>query len=781
MEKYAGEKALVGFTIKTADKGRADIERILIELLKRGFVRIKLKDGVFDISGAVPAGIEGMTEIPVVVDRLMLKPADKARLVESIEAAYREGEGCAWFEVPGRETIKLTRDARCVHCAAGIEKPAPLLFSFNHPVGACAQCKGFGNILNYDEKKIVPEESLTLREGAIEPWTKPSYTWWYEGLERHAEKYSIDLDRIYSELTKKEKKLLFKGAGDFEGIDGFFEYLETKKYKLHIRVFLSRYKGHFTCPACKGTRLKKKSLCVKVGGLNIAEVSAMTITECKGFFDALHLTPVRREIAKEPLKQIRLKLDFLTSTGLGYITLDRLTRTLSGGEAQRIALANQLASALSGVLYILDEPSIGLHPRDIGSLIEEIKKLSSRGNTVVAVEHDPAIIMSADYIVELGPGSGEMGGRLVYCGPAKNFLEAGSTLTSQYLTGKKRINVPMWRRKGKERLTLKGAKGNNLKDVLFNIPLRTFVCVTGVSGSGKSSLVTDTLYRAVAPRFGLKTSCPLPYDSIEGVEFINAVRLVDQEPIGKTPRSNPITYIGCFDDIRHFFAQLKPAVSSSITAGNFSFNVPGGRCETCKGEGVTRLEMYFLPDVYITCGGCNGRRYKPRILEITHHGKNIHDVLGMTFDEASGFFHGIAHLAKKISVLREVGLGYLRLGQSATTLSGGEAQRLKIARELTEHRVPCLYILDEPTTGLHPDDIRKLLSVLGRLVDNGSTVIVVEHNLDCIKTADYVVDLGPEGGDGGGRVIAAGPPEKIAKTRESHTGRYLKEVLSAST
>jgi excinuclease ABC subunit A len=517
-----------------------------------------------------------------------------------------------------------------------------------------------------------------------------------------------------------------------------------------------------------------------VGGLNIAELSAMTIKQAATFFQTLELSAHEKEIAKEALKQIALKLEFLNQTGLGYITLDRLTRTLSGGEAQRVSIANQLASALSGVLYILDEPSIGLHPRDIEMLIQQVKKLSARGNTVVIVEHDPALIKSADYIVELGPGAGERGGRLVYSGPTAAFLEPPKTLTSKYLTGQKAIHTPRWRRKTtRGNVVLRGATGNNLKGVDFRVPLRTLTCVTGVSGSGKSTLVMDTLYRAFALRLGVKTEKPLPYKGLDGAELLSGVKLIDQDPIGRTPRSNPITYVGGFDEIRRFFAGLPAAVSGGLTPGSFSFNVPGGRCEACKGEGVEKLEMYFLPDVYTTCGSCNGRRYKPQVLDVKYRTKNVYDALRMTFDEASVFFPSSPALSKRFTIMKEVGLGYLRLGQPATTLSGGEAQRLKIAREFVESgSTDLLYILDEPTTGLHTDDIKKLLSVLGRLVDSGNTVVVVEHNLDCIKTADFIVDLGPAGGDDGGKIVGEGTPEKLVRVKGSYTGRYLKAVLS---
>jgi excinuclease ABC subunit A len=775
LREYGGEKALVGFTIPMDKKKTSEV---FDDLLKKGFIRVKVHNYVYDISSKRPKAKP--KELKVISDRLVIKPEARARLVESLEVSFGEGSGNAWAEVVGKATLKFSRRLRCMRCNIDIEKPTPILFSFNHPVGACPECKGFGNILKYDEDKFIPNKDLSLKDGAVEPWTKPHYRWWHEQMEDYAKDYNLDMGKPFSKLSKRERKIVFEGTPDFEGIEGFFEYLETKKYKLHIRVFLSRFKGQFTCPECRGTRLKKSALSVRIGGLNMASVSRITIKEARVFFQDLELTPLEKEVAKEALKQIALKLEFLNQTGLGYITLDRLTRTLSGGEAQRVAIANQLASALSGVLYILDEPSIGLHPRDIDMLTQQVKKLSARGNTVVIVEHDPSLIRSADFIVELGPGAGERGGRLVYSGPASDFLETSQTLTSQYLTGQKAIHTPRWRRKGRQGfLVLRGASGNNLKVVDFRVPLKTLTCVTGVSGSGKSTLVMDTLYRALALRFGLKSERPLPYKDLEGGGLTRGVKLIDQEPIGRTPRSNPITYIGGFDEIRRFFAALPSAVSSGLAPGSFSFNVPGGRCDACKGEGVEKLEMYFLPDVYITCGSCNGKRYKPQVLEIRYRGKNIFDVLNMTFAEASLFFPATQALSRKFSIMKEVGLGYLRLGQPATTLSGGEAQRLKIAREFVDsHTNDILYILDEPTTGLHTDDIKRLLSVLGRLVDSGNTAIVVEHNLDCIKTADHIVDLGPEGGEGGGTIVAEGTPEALARVKRSYTGRYLRNVLA---
>ncbi|MFQ5736782.1 MAG: excinuclease ABC subunit UvrA [Thermodesulfobacteriota bacterium] len=778
---HEGEKALVGFDLPTDGKKAPELAD---ELLKKGFVRVKLEGRVVNLAEeGITGGLPG--HLGVIADRLVIKKAGRTRLVDSLETAFREGGQRAWVELIDAGTVKSFSGALlCKECGATVQRPTPLSLSFNHPVGACPECKGFGNLLNYDPDKILPDKGLSLEEGAVEPWTKPAYRWWYEELERYAPEYGIDLTRPFEALSKREKRLVFEGTKDFDGIDAFFSYLDTRKYKLHIKVFTSRYKGQTPCRACGGTRLKKEALCVTVGGRNIAEASSMTIKEAGRFFSTLKLTRFEKEVSRELMKQLCAKLDFLRQVGLGYITLDRLTRTLSGGEAQRVTLATQIASSLCGVLYILDEPSIGLHPVDIEMLTRQIKKLSEMGNTVVTVEHDPTIIMESDHIIELGPGAGERGGRLVYSGPRDEFLATARTLTSDYLTGRKTIHVPRWRRNGSGRfITLRGATGNNLKGVELKVPLRTITCVTGVSGSGKSTLVVDTLYNAAAAHFrargGARAEKPLPYSYMDGLGNLCGVRLIDQGPIGKTPRSNPLTYMGGFDYIRRIYAGLGQARASGLVPGSFSFNVPGGRCEECKGEGVKRLEMYFLPDVYIKCDACNGRRFKAQVLDVKYRGKSIYDCLEMTFDDASRFFPHEENLQKRFSVLKEVGLGYLRLGQSATTLSGGEAQRLKIARELAEDgKGDVLYILDEPTTGLHMDDTRRLLSVLGRLVDSGSTVLMIEHNLDCMKTADHIVDLGPGGGAEGGEIVASGTPERVARVRRSRTGKALKAVLA---
>ncbi len=785
IEEAPGKKALLGFTINIPKRQPNDFNKITNGLIRKGFIRI-LQDGeVIDLTddddGTQNTPLNSETnEMHVITDRLILKEKERTRLTGSIETAFAEGGGEMWVSNAGGGEMKTyTTSFRCASCGITARKPTPVLFSFNHPVGACPECKGFGNILEYDKDLVVPDRSVTLRDGAVEPWTKPSYRWWLEDLEPFALRRGIDLDIPFSKLTESEVRLVFAGDESFEGVDGFFKELERKKYKLHIRVFLSRYKGQVSCPACEGRRLKPEALCVKIAGKSIALVTALTIKEARDFFISLELTPMEAKLSRETLRQIGSKLDFLNQTGLGYITLTRLTKTLSGGEAQRVSLANQIGSSLSGVLYILDEPSIGLHPRDIDMLIVQIKKLAARANTVVLVEHDPSVMRASDNILEFGPGAGTEGGRLVYSGTSEEFLTTARTLTSDFLTGRRQITIPRWRRRGSgESLLLKGATGNNLKGVNFRVPLGTFTCVTGVSGSGKSTLVIDTLYNAIAARLKEKGERALPFVSLNGDESLGGVRLINQEPIGRTPRSNPITYIGGFDDIRRFFAAQPTARAAGLTPGAFSFNVPGGRCEACKGEGAEKLEMYFLPDIYTQCGSCGGKRYKPQTLEVCYKRKNIFDVLNMTFDDASRFFPADRKTEARFSIIKEVGLGYLKLGQPATTLSGGEAQRLKIARELSTGTArSMLYILDEPTTGLHMTDIKKLLSVIGRLADDGNTVLTVEHNLDCIKTADHIIEIGPEGGDEGGRIVAEGSPEEIVDTPGSYTGQYLKRVL----
>ncbi|TAN60836.1 excinuclease ABC subunit A, partial [bacterium] len=759
LSTHNGKPGLIGFKLQNNITDYKDINLTADELIKNGWIRIKIGDKVVNLSTQTLPANTRPNEIGVITDRIVIKEDDLSRLTAALEEAYKHGNGTAWAEITGKDNKPLierfSNGASCLECNVNLPQPAPLSLSFNHPTGACPECRGFGNVLNYDIDRIVPDANLSLSNGAIEPWTKPAYTWWYGELKKHAHKNRIDLDKPFNKLSQREKKLVMDGTAGFDGINGFFAYLDTKKYKLHIKVFTSRYKGQTICSECNGARLNKAALRVKVAGLSIADVNAMTIKKAAEFFGGLQLTSHEKEVSKELLRQIDAKLVFLSETGLGYITLDRMTKTLSGGEAQRMHLATQLASSLTGVLYILDEPSIGLHPVDADVLAEQLKKLSSRGNTVVVVEHDTSIIRASDHIIELGPGAGERGGRVVYSGSTADFLKNGKTLTANYLTGKEVIHTPRWRRKGSGTfLTLRGARGNNLKNIDVKIPLKTLTCVTGVSGSGKSSLVADTLYNILAGRANAKDRAksarlekPLSYDSFEGAGNITGVKLIDQGPMGRTHRSNPITYTGGYDDIRRVFGGLPLARTAGFKPGHFSFNVKGGRCESCKGDGAKTLDMFFLPDLYVKCEACNGKRFKRQVLNIKYRGKNIFDCLNMTFDDAAMLFSRESRLVEICGVIKDVGLGYLRLGQSALTLSGGEAQRLKITRELLDKNTSgMLYIFDEPTTGLHMDDIKRLLTVIGRLVDSGSTVIVIEHNLDFIKTADHVIDLGPGGG-----------------------------------
>ncbi len=716
----------------------------------------------------------------MLLDRLVVTPDSRARLVESLETALREGKGEVLVEVLGEKTIRFSQALACPSCGTVYEAPQPVLFSFNHPVGACKECNGFGNILRYDEDLIVPDKHLSLKQGAIEPWTKASSKWWMRQVLTGAKKAGIAVDVPWQDLPKSDREALFKGTGSFHGIDDFFAYLQGKRYKLHVRVFLSRYRSAAICPVCRGTRLKPEALIVTVGGIDISQASATPVAYLVQWLHDLDLTEFEKQAAKEILRQLEMKLAYFLRVGLGYLTIDRQTRTLSGGEAQRVNLSNQLALRLMGTLYVLDEPSIGLHPRDTHLLVGIIRELSASGNTVLMVEHDPALIRSADHVVEMGPGAGERGGRVVFEGSQREFLRS-SCLTAKYLSGRETIPVPARRRKQERKfLEVRAASGNNLKKINVRIPLQTLTCITGVSGSGKSTLVQDTLYPALARELGVEFGKPGAYGELLGLEHIKGVRLIDQEPIGKTPRSNPVTYVKAFDLIRKFFAGLPDAKRKKFGPGHFSFNVAGGRCAACDGAGVQKIEMYFFEDMFVTCEQCGGRRYKPEVLKIHYKGRNIADVLQMTVNEALTFFEGQSPIKDKLQSLAAVGLGYLRLGQPATTLSGGESQRLKISHELGDAKLyDMVYILDEPTTGLHMDDVKKLLQVLNALVDAGNTVVVVEHNLDVIKTADWVIDLGPEGGEAGGRIVAQGTPEEVAEIGESYTGKYLREYLGA--
>ena len=770
-----------------------------IEVLRRkGFGRLLVEGRAVAFDDIDVTSLADRPALQVVVDRLQIEgePGDadlRKRLTDSIETAYLEGGGAAWAVeslVDSRESIvahNFSERFECRTCGIAYEDPQPRLFSFNNPFGACPVCHGFGNIIELDMDLVVPDPSKSIQQGAIEPWSKPHYRAQLVDLKRAARKGKVRLDVPWSDLTDDEKQLVIDGAearGDSEaaygGIRGFFRWLERKKYKVHVRVFLSRYRGYLTCPECGGARLRREARDVRVSERTIDQVSSLTVNEAQAFFGQLALSEKETAIAEKVLKEIRKRLSFLSDVGLDYLTLDRLSSTLSGGEAQRINLATSLGSALVGTLYVLDEPSVGLHSRDNQRLIAILRQLRDQGNTVLVVEHDADMIKVADHIVDLGLGAGEQGGRVVYSGPLDGLMRETRSLTSKYLRQELAIPVPATRRRGTgQKLRLLGATEHNLKNIDVSIPLNALTCVTGVSGSGKSTLVHDVLFAAVKRAKSGWDKRIGRFAKLEGSEYITDAVLVDQAPIGRTPRSNPVTYLKAFDPIRELFASTKDARARGLTASHFSFNVPGGRCEACQGEGVVRVEMQFLADVFVPCDQCDGKRFKPQVLEVRYRGRSIHQVLDLTVREALTFFSASSKVLRRLQVLDEIGLGYLRLGQPATTLSGGEAQRIKIAAHLSSHSGErLLYILDEPTTGLHFDDIAKLLTAFRKLLEAGHSLVVIEHNLDVIKTADYVIDLGPEGGEGGGEIVATGTPEQVTQVEASHTGRYLRPVLA---
>ena len=762
------------------------IAETLATLRRRGFQRLLVDGRAVGLDEVDVAALRGATSVEVVVDRLRIEGDLRSRLTDSVETCYREGGGAAFVVVipqAGAPTrLEFSERFECRPCGIAYETPQPRLFSFNNPFGACATCHGFGNVIELDMDLVVPDPTKSIADGAIEPWNKPHYRAQLAELKRAARDGRVRLTVPWSELTDDERRFVVDGDGEYEGIRGFFRWLERKKYKVHVRVFLSRYRGYLSCPDCGGARLRREARDVRVGDRTIDTVSALTVSEAQQFFGQLQLTEREAAVADKVLREIRRRLTFLSDVGLDYLTLDRLSSTLSGGESQRISLATSLGSALVGTLYVLDEPSIGLHARDNLRLIAILRQLRDQGNTVLVVEHDEDMIRVADHVVDIGLGAGEQGGRVVYSGDLPGLLQEPRSLTAKYLRHELSIPVPSPRRRGTpQRIKLRGATEHNLKDVDIEIPLNTLTCVTGVSGSGKSTLVHDVLYAAIKRSKSDWDRRVGAHRSLEGLEFISDVVLVDQQPIGRTPRSNPVTYLKAFDPIRELFATTKDAKSRGLTASHFSFNVPGGRCEACQGEGEVRVEMQFLADVFVPCDQCDGRRFKSNVLEVRYKGKNVHQVLDLTVREAITFFTGSPKVLRKLHVLDEIGLGYLRLGQPATTLSGGEAQRIKIAAHLSTFSGDrLLYILDEPTTGLHFDDIAKLLAALRKLVEAGHTLLVIEHNLDVIKTADYLIDLGPEGGGGGGRIVAVGTPEQVAQVEASYTGQALRPVLAAA-
>ena len=793
-----GTRLLIGFTHPVAAEAGEDgsaasaaaagadgVAAALDGLRRKGFGRLCLEGRAVSFDDVDPALLAGRDSLPVVVDRIRTGPEALPRLTEAIETAYHEGRGDAFAVEAGGARPERTFSERfeCRPCGIAYEVPRPTLFSFNSPFGACPACHGFGNVIELDMSLVVPDGTKSIAEGAVEPWSRPRYRSHLADLKRAARRRDVRTTVPWSELSGEERRFVVEGDGaGYTGVRGFFAALEQKKYKVHVRVFLSRYRGYRACSDCGGTRLRREARDVRVGGRTVDEVSAFTVGAARRFFEELTLPETDAAVAERIVRELRRRVGFLSGVGLDYLTLDRLSATLSGGEAQRINLATSLGSSLVGTLYVLDEPSIGLHPRDNGRLIRILGQLRDQGNTVLVVEHDADMIRAGDYVVDLGLGAGARGGHVVYAGDRGGLSRETTSLTAKYLRGDLAIPMPAARRKrlpGSQALRVRGAAEHNLKGIDVEIPLNMLTCVTGVSGSGKSTLVHDVLYAAVKRAKGTWDKRVGRHAGIDGIELLNDVVLVDQTPIGRTPRSNPVTYLKAFDPIRELFAATRDARARGFSASHFSFNVPGGRCDACEGEGEVRVEMQFLADVFMPCEQCGGKRFKPRVLEVTWGGLRVDEVLELTAREALQFFGSSPRVVRKLKMLDEIGLGYLRLGQPATTLSGGEAQRIKIAAHLAmRHDERSLYVFDEPTTGLHFDDVSKLLAAFTRLVEAGHTLLVIEHNLDVIKTADWLVDLGPEGGEAGGEVVVAGPPERVAEHDGSHTGRYLREALA---
>lgn len=781
-------------------RGKKGQHKKIIEKVKKdGFVRIIVDGEIQDVEEEIELDKNKKHDISVVVDRIVLKDGIRSRLFDSLEAALRLTNGNVAVDVIGDKMLQFSENFSCPYCGFTIGELEPRIFSFNAPFGACPDCDGIGVKLEVDKDLVIPDDTKTLNEGALAPWNPISSKYYPTMLQQACEAFGIDMDTPFKDLPDKDKKIILYGAGDREfhfkfesdfgglkDIDTTFEgvipnverrYRETNSD--FTRDVMRQYMTSLTCQTCHGYRLNEQALSVKIAGKHIGEVSDFPINESLNFFENLTFSEQNQEIARPILKEIDDRLTFLKNVGLDYLTLSRSARTLSGGEAQRIRLATQIGSNLSGVMYVLDEPSIGLHQRDNDRLIASLKKMRDLGNTLIVVEHDEDTMRAADYLIDIGPGAGENGGQVIAAGTPKQVEKKRNSLTGQYLSGKKYIAIPSERRKGNgKKIVVKGASENNLKNIDVGFPLGEFIAVTGVSGSGKSTLVNMILKRALAQKLNHNSEKPGKYQKIEGVENIEKIIDIDQTPIGRTPRSNPATYTGVFDDIRGLFAQTNQAKLRGYGKGRFSFNIKGGRCEACKGDGIIKIEMNFLPDVYVPCEVCHGTRYNSETLEVEYKDKNIADILNMTVSEALTFFEPIPKIKRKLQTIVDVGLGYVKLGQPATTLSGGEAQRMKLASELhKKSNGKTFYILDEPTTGLHSEDIKRLLEVLQRLVDKGNTVLVIEHNLDVIKTADYLIDLGPEGGDGGGQIVATGTPEEVIRVNDSYTGKYLKEVL----
>lgn len=771
-----------------------------MSLMQRGFTRLFHNGETIELSVPEDFKLDSFENVFVLVDRLTARDDLRQRLVDSLEICFQEGHGRAIIEIAVSKDASIetvdTKDAdepsalpehlkfsdkfECKHDGTVYEDPDPRLFSFNSPTGACPTCQGFGNTIGIDFDLVIPNPNLTLGEGAVEPWTKPQHGWAMKELKRFCKSEGVPLDVPFADLEPQHQKAILEGKGKWTGVRGFFAWLDTKKYKLHVRVFLAKYRGYAVCPDCKGGRLRQEARDIRVGEKTLPEICALSIKDASEFFDAIELTEEQTAISERLLTEIRRRLKFMVDVGLDYLTLDRLASTLSGGEAQRIQLATNLGSSLVGALYVLDEPSIGLHARDGERLIRLLHNLRDIGNTVLVVEHDAEMMRAANHILDIGPAAGELGGQVVHEGDFDSLIENKSSLTARYLRGESAIREPKQRRTpNKRKLTIRGAREHNLKNIDVEIPLDMLVCVTGVSGSGKSTLIHDIVYAGLKKQRGEWQGSVGSFKELTGGDYLNDIILTDQSPIGRTPRSNPVTYIKVYDGIREAFASTRESQTHGYDPSHFSFNVPGGRCEVCQGAGTVTVEMQFLADVELICEDCNGTRFKPQILDVRFRGKNINDVLNMTIREALSFFKDINRIVGKLRVMDEVGLGYLRLGQSATTLSGGEAQRVKLAAHLAKRTgAKTLFIFDEPTTGLHFDDINKLLTAFRALIDAGGSLLVIEHNLDVIKTADYIIDLGPDGGTNGGKVVATGTPEEIMQNENSLTGRFLKQHLA---
>lgn len=798
MEQPERTKMLIMAQVVRGKKG--EHKKILEHIRREGYVRVRIDGEVHDISEDIQLEKNKKHTIEVVIDRLVVREGIEGRLADSLETALKLGNGVVYIQIVAGELLMFSENFACVDCGISLPEITPRMFSFNNPYGACPVCMGLGSHREFDEHLVIPNKALSVGEGVFAPLSKNRNAYSMCVMDAVLKEYGYTLDTPWQDIDKRTQKLVLHGAGSekfrFHYTNMFGEYKEynvafegvlpmlTRRYQEteseEMRESYADYMTEIPCPACHGARLKPETLAITVGGLNIAELTAMTIREADEFLEKIELTPRELKIANQILKEIHARLNFLLNVGLDYLTLSRSAGTLSGGEAQRIRLATQIGSGLQGVLYVLDEPSIGLHQRDNNRLLATLKKLRDLGNTLIVVEHDEDTMYAADNIIDIGPGAGANGGRVVAQGTAKEIMQVPESITGQYLSRRKYIPVPAKRRPGNGKfIEIIGAKENNLKNIDVRFPLGTLTLVTGVSGSGKSTLVNEILYKGIASKLYRVKGKPGKHKAIKGLANIDKIIDIDQQPIGRTPRSNPATYTGVFDAIRELFSQTAEAKMRGYKAGRFSFNVKGGRCEACKGDGILKIEMHFLPDVYVPCEVCKGARYNRETMEVRYKGKNISEILDMTINEAVDFFQNVPRIVRKLQVIKDVGLGYIKLGQPATTLSGGEAQRVKLATELAKRSTgKTLYILDEPTTGLHTADIHKLLGILQRLVDGGDTVVVIEHNLDVIKTADYIIDLGPEGGDKGGTIVASGRPEDIVKAKASYTGQFLKPLLA---